>query len=412
MRALGLALVVSVSVFLFGCNNADAGGADGGTVFVAGELTSDSTWAASSADCDVTVTADVTVKGNLTIAAGVKVCFQADTGLIVDKAGSLHATGTAAARITMTGTSATRGYWKGVAFWSNNMLNTLQYVDVSYAGSNTPFCCSTSLGDEQIKAAVLVGDNSTAALVSIQNSSISNSGAIGLIAFESSRLTGFATNTFANNVGVPVAVSLIAVNDLDSASVYSGGAMANGTNSVRVVQYGSPLTTAVTVKKLDVPYSMSLAAADKVFEIASVLTISAGVRMEFEANSGVLIAAAGRLASNGTSTQRVTLTGRSMTPGFWKGVAILSVANTLTSTDLSYGGGDESFCCGFFEATTGNPATKAALVIGDSSVSAGATVSDVKITQSKNRGVSVLGGTLTQSGTNDLATGNGLPNLL
>ena len=118
---------------------------------------------------------------------------------------------------------------------------------------------------------------------------------------------------------MPVSVSLVEVNDLDAASVYSGGAMANGTNAVRVVQFDAPVSTAVTVKKLDVPYAMGLAVADKVFEVAAVLTISEGVRMEFEANTGLLITATGRLSTNGTASQRVTMTGRSMTPRLLEG---------------------------------------------------------------------------------------------
>ncbi len=390
-----------------GGSNPDGGTVNGGNVdlTVSEDITADTTWAATPADCDILVTKEIKVMANLTIAAGARVCFQADTGLMIAKTGSLHAVGTMAARITLTGTSATPGYWKGVALLSNNSANALHFVDVSYAGSNTTFCCGFVTNGEDVKAAVVVGDEGTGALVSIQNSTLRDSGAMGVFAFGGSRLTGFATNLFSNNAGAPLALSLAAVEDLDVASVYSGGAAVNGKNVVRVLHF-TDVTSAVTMKKLDVPYGMSEGAANQVFNIGAALTINEGARLEFEANSGLLIAATGQLTVAGTSGDHVVLTGRSPTAGFWKGVATLSGINTMSYTDITFGGNDSPFCCGFLSPFT------AALVIGDSSTTANVTISDVTVTQSKNRGVGVLKGVLTQTGTNDLVTGNGQVNML
>lgn len=404
-RSLLLGALVSAS--LFGCGPGGPGEMTVDALTVSSDITSPTTWAATAADCDVVVTKEIAVKAKLTIAPGVKVCFEAKTGLLVRETGSLSAVGTDTARITLTGTSASPGFWKGVAFLSNDVANSLQYVDLSYAGHPEGFCCGFFNGSENSLAALVVGDYQTSALVALSHSRVMQSGAGGVYANENARLTGFADNEFSGNAGAPVALPLVAVNDLDAASVYSGGATPNGTNVVRVLAFRKT-TTPVTLKRLDVPYAMSEGTPNKVFEVAAPMTIEAGTRAEFEANSGLLIAANGSLNVNGTAAARVTLTGRSPTPGYWKGVAVLSLSNALSNTDLSFAGNDDSFCCGFFN---GQGDAKAGLVVGDTSTTGGVVVTDVAVTQSKNRGVFVVKGSLTEMGTNDLVTGNALPNI-
>jgi hypothetical protein len=166
------------------------------------------------------------------------------------------------------------------------------------------------------------------------------------------------------------------------------------------------------MRTLDVPYAMSEGQADKVFEIESVLTIEAGARLEFEANTGLLIRATGTLTTLGTTSSHVTLTGRSSTKGFWKGLAMTSLTNAMTLTDVTFAGNDDPFCCGFYEPTSGAPSARAGLVIGDNAVSGGLVATDVTVTSSAHRGVSRIKGSFTQAGTNDLTTGNVDANLL
>ncbi len=168
--------------------------------------------------------------------------------------------------------------------------------------------------------------------------------------------------------------------------------------------------TPVTMRALDVPYGLSESKADQVFKVGSTLQVEAGAELRFEANCGLEVAPTGALTILGTSTRRVLLTGRSATPGFWKGVAVVSMGNALINTDLRFGGGAE-FCCGYFEPVAGSPSTRAALVVGDSSTQGGITLTDVTVTQSAHRGLARLNGAVTLAGTNDLLTGNGQPNL-
>lgn len=402
-----------ISAFICGAVLLACGGGGGGTgepLDVSGDVSAETTWSPSAADCDVQVTGVVAVKSKLTISPGTKVCFKANAGLLVDETGSLHAVGTASERITFTGTSETKGYWKGLAFLSNDNANALQFVDLSYAGNTDPFCCGFFVSNENMVAAVVVGDYNTGGLVSIQDSTISKSGGLGVFAAESSRLTGFARNTFSDNTGAPVAVSLAAVNDLDTATSYSGGSAPNGKNFVRVLRYADT-TIPVTMHKLDVPYGMSEGFAGGVFRATATLTIEAGAKLEFEANSGIVVASTGQLQVQGTPSDRVVFTGRSATPGYWKGLAVLGATNSISHADITYAGNDDSFCCGFYEPG-GSASARAGIVAGDYQTSAGLTINTVNVTQSKHRGVVVSKGALTQEGTNDLSTGNAEANLL
>lgn len=396
----------------------DGGSGDGGLgpIVFDDNVEADTTWGptAPAGDCDVVVKSKpVRVEATLTVLPGTKVCFEANTGLLVEETGALNAVGTASERITFTGKSETQGYWMGIAIRSNNNANVLDGVDVRFAGSSTPFCCGFSEGTETARAALLVGDGSTGALLTLARSRVSDSGGMGLFVFKDSRLPGFVENVFAANAGAPLAVPLVVVNDLDAASVYSGGTSPNGKRIVRVIPY-APTTADVVMKKLDVPYGMSEGFADEDFDVRAALTIQAGVRLEFEAQGGLLVREAGRLVTAGTLAERIILTGRSATPGFWKGVALLGLANALTQTSITHGGSDTTFCCGFFEPNSGGgtgSSTKAALVVGDSGSAASVTLTDVAVTHSKNRGVSKLNGTVVQAGANNLTESNGAVNL-
>jgi hypothetical protein len=388
-----------------------AGAADGGLV-VRDDVMSETTWAAGPGDCDVIVDDVIRIRARLVIGAGTKVCFRANAGLLVESTGSLSAVGTVENPILLTGTSTTPGYWRGVAFLSNDVANALHFTEMTYAGSAQEFCCGFFFGAEQLRGAVVVGDVSKTARVSIQNTTIANSGAMGVTVHRGSRLTGFSSNTFRANASFPVSIPISTASDLDSLTVYSGGAMPNMKNEVRVLDFDTKTDAPVTLRKLDVPYAMNAGIENSVFDIGAPLTIQAGARLEFEANSGFRVLSTGSLKTEGTATARVTLTAKSATPGYWKGVALMSLTNSISSTDITFAGSDEPFCCGFYEPGPGGRSTKAGLVVGDFSVSGAVVFSDSTVTQSKARGVSVIKGSFTPMGAVDVTTGNGSPNLM
>lgn len=387
------------------------GGEGGGDpITVNQSISTDTTWSPSSADCDVVVTQPITVKAALTVKPGTKVCFASKAGLVVETTGSLNATGTASERITFTGQSATKGFWRGIGFVSVNADNRLIHTDITYAGAAEGLCCGFFVGSESAVAAVMVGNSSGSAQVTLQDSSITHSGGHGLFSFTNGRLEGFARNTFAQNELTPVTLFFPQVERLDTASVYSGGSAPNGRQWVRVLDQEGNISANVTFRKLDVPYGMGQGTTEAVFNVSSQVTVEAGTRLEFEANAGLIVNQGATLRATGTATSRITFTGRSPTKGFWKGLGFLSTGNELTYVDVSYGGNDSALCCGFFEPSTGAN-TRANLVVGTSTVTGGLALTNVTSTQSNGRGISVLRGTVTQSGTNDLVSGNTTANL-
>ncbi len=389
-----------------GSGGGSAGGGTGGgmaasgTVTLSGQIIAPTTWSdIPSVDCDYLVKANTTValRADVTVQPGVKICFEAKSGMEVDSNGSFNAAGTAEKSIILTGTSPTKGFWDGLLIESNNVKNVLTYVQVEYGGG------------EQLanrRANVVVGSETGGASISISNSTFSQSQGDGLGISADGRLETFAKNTFHSNTRGPMAITMSQLSALDVASVYSGAAMPNGLNKIRV-KFGDKLSQPVTMRKLDAAYAMSADETAKVQDVGTTVTVEAGARLEFEANTGLKFETNGNLVVNGTDAAPVVFTGRSMTKGFWRGLAFLSTESVLNSTEVSYAGSDEAFCCGFFEPRSGGPSAKAALAIGDYQTVAKVTINNVKLVNSLHRGYTLMNGSsLVQMGTNDVSTGN------
>ncbi|MCA1757260.1 MAG: hypothetical protein LC649_07375 [Bacteroidales bacterium] len=76
------------------------------------------------------------IHGDLTVEAGSRFVMGADAKLNVESTGSMHLGGTPTQRISFTGDVQSPGYFESVTFEdSNNPLNALHYVDISYGGS-------------------------------------------------------------------------------------------------------------------------------------------------------------------------------------------------------------------------------------------------------------------------------------
>jgi hypothetical protein len=304
------------------------------------------------------VSKELDVTAALTVQPGAVLQFAANAGLQVLETGSLNATGTAVARITFTGATATTGFWRGLAFRSNDPANTLVYANILHAGSEA-FCCDYFEGSGQKGAVMLGGANLDSPVqVTISNTMITRSGGYGVYLFKSGTLPGFSSNTFKGNTQAPVSLPISRIGALDSISVYSGAAEPNTEQFVRVLEADNATNVTQTVRKLDVPYRVSAGASGKTLEYQGGLTINAGVTLEFEADSGLLIPDTGSLTVNGTVTEPVTFRGRLATRGYWKGINILSVGNTITHAAIR-DAGSSTFCCA--QASD----AKAGLSIGD-----------------------------------------------
>ncbi|NNC17091.1 hypothetical protein HJC22_15330 [Corallococcus exiguus] len=368
-------------------------------------LPSTTTWAPGAERCSYEVQGVVEVRGALTLAPGTVVRFGPDAGLLVTATGSLHAVGTEAALITFTGTTPTPGFWRGLAFKSNTPENALEHVVISYAGSEQSFCCDFFYGPGgrlEARASVLVGSNQGASSqVRISHTTVEKSGTQGLFVFNKARLPGFSRNLFRGNLGAPVVVSLSTAGALDGASIYSGNSptqpAANGDNVVHLVAAPEADTaTAQTLRRLDVPYGVSTGLPDTTVEYAGALTLEPGVRLQFEAESGLRIKETGSLVARGTAEAPIVFTGRTETPGFWKGISILSLNpdNVLAHARVSHGGSDP-FCCDYF-TRTGD--IRASISVGSGTGRGQLQLTDSLVSQGAGWGVFVFkNGTFTQS---------------
>ncbi|MEN9799881.1 MAG: hypothetical protein RL653_3578 [Pseudomonadota bacterium] len=382
----------------------DEGEGPGGLVPGSENVTVATTWAATPAPCDAVVKGTLRVKAALTVAPGATVCFEPGAGMLVEETGSLNADGTAEAPISFVGTVPTAGSWKGISITSVNAANVFRHAVFAHAGNPDSLCCGFFLGGEDLQAALLLGDNGTGAQVTVEDTVFRDIAAHGLFMFPKARFASFARNTFQGVAKAPVTLSLDSASALDAATQYAGPG--NGQPVIRVL--ATTVQSAVTLKGLPVPYAMSLGAADKTFLVGAALVVEAGARLEFEANCGMIVEETGSLVATGTPDRRVVFTGRSEVQGSWKGLALTGLDNALSNVDIRFGGNADPLCCGFFE---GGSNAVGNLLVGATSTAARVTLTDVTSTQSGGRGVAVMGGsTVTLAGSNDLSTGNALPN--
>ncbi|MCS3939115.1 hypothetical protein GGP84_001741 [Salinibacter ruber] len=129
---------------------------------------------------------------SMTIEPGVEMTFESDVGFRVSDNSSLTADGTSGTPITMTATAgnAQQGWWRGIAFYSDNANNLLNHVEVRHAGRSI-----MSPIPEAANVAISVG-----ASLDITNSTVTDSGNHGIYCDPPSSAT-LSGNTYQNNAG-------------------------------------------------------------------------------------------------------------------------------------------------------------------------------------------------------------------
>jgi len=129
---------------------------------------------------------------SMTIEPGVEMTFESDVGFRVSDNSSLTADGTSENPITMTASAgnAQQGWWRGIAFYSDNANNLLNHVEVRHAGRSI-----MSPIPEAANVAISVGSS-----LNVTNSTITDSGNHGIYCDppSSAILSG---NTYQNNAG-------------------------------------------------------------------------------------------------------------------------------------------------------------------------------------------------------------------
>ena len=297
-------------------------------------LEDNATWPALANDIPYQVEANILVRADLELSAGVILEFGSDRFMRVDDDGSLLAEGTMTDRILFTGKTKVPGFWRGLYFEdSNNVINELTYVTFEYGGSS-------DLTNELQKANFAIGYFLNPSKVKITNVISRESDGYGFaVDFRSNgELTEFSNNQFSNNAEAGMRINPFQLQYLDEATLYTDN---NGTGYIEVYHSSSsaPIDDNVTWVA---PADGSIYLMDCEVHVNGDLTINAGANFEFEANRGFRIN--GSLSAVGTNTERIVFTGKTKSAGAWKGMRFVesnSVNNRLHFVDISYGGSDD-----------------------------------------------------------------------
>lgn len=270
------------------------------------------------------VTGNTHVSGAMSIAPGATFEFGSDAGFYVDTDGSLAAVGEAGAPIVFQGVQSQAGYWRGIGFRSNDLLNELTHVEVAHGGSNSHFSISVTAN-----ASVEAGGR-----LKVTHSTFRDGSHYGLATESSADLPSFSSNTFMNNADGQVLIPLRLTGQMDGASSFSSGP------SAFVDVYGSSVSADVSIAALDVPYQIDGNSA-----VSGAMSIEPGAVLEFRSDAGMYADTDGSISAVGTETDTIFITGTQELAGYWRGLGFRSndLANELTYVSIGYGGSNSQW---------------------------------------------------------------------
>ena len=299
------------------------------------DINSDVVWTDRGDGVDYILNCVVSVNAKLTIDPGVTIQVKSGGGIIVETTGSFLAQGSSVENIIFKGEQDVAGVWKGIYIKSNNVLNEINYCQISNGGSSS--------FDGNLTKVASIRVALTAQLI-LQNSTISKSGKDGLLVdgFDTDELnpiTLFANNSFVENLNYPISALGAIATELDGdSSTYVG----NSKN--KILLRGGRLFGTHNWKKMNVPYLIESVVSVGYYTNDGNLTLDPGVTVQFAADAGLCTgdySTGSWMRIEGSSpTNIITLTGETASPGSWKGIAFqsLSVNNRISQTIVSYGG--------------------------------------------------------------------------
>ncbi len=209
------------------------------------------------------------VFGSLTIDPGVVIAFEQDAALYIESsAGKITMDGTANKPIVLTGTQQTKGYWLGVLQLSTNPANSMKYVTIEYAGSNSMqwgwlggFC------------------SGNAAVMDIDHCIFSNNNGAGISIVSADAASNFSiTNSVMTGNDYPLYAGEMvnAISFCSSTNSYTGNV-----NDYVDLKYTGVVSEDLTWEALDVPYRIQTPIYER-FDIAnSQLVIEPGTEIVF-----------------------------------------------------------------------------------------------------------------------------------
>jgi hypothetical protein len=289
------------------------------------ENTSETEWKNFSDNTSFRVLGNLAVNAGLLISEGTTLKFASDVGMEISGEGYLIARGTGSSKVTFTGVTEVPGFWKGISFFTGNVLNELDHVVVSYGGSSR-----VGFGIPNVNVGVEFGDR-----LSITNSEIFGSSEWGVYCEDGSILTGFSNNILRDNGSFPISLTMDNAVVIDEASTFNTG---NGDNSVNIIgdvfDNGSTESTLVALSN-NTPYYLT-----GNLNIQSGLVINDGVIIEVGTDNSIQVNNEGYLIADGSDTRGISFTGKTKAAGAWKGIAFYtpSTQNLMNYVTISHGG--------------------------------------------------------------------------
>jgi hypothetical protein len=294
-----------------------------------GQITHDTTWTTGGSPYSVCASSGVSVMpgATLTIQPGVTVQFEAGPantpGNKIYVAGALVATGTSTQTVTFTGVNATQGSWGGIS--ADGAVITPAQVTLDYA----------TLNYGGISGSYGAGIYADRADVSINHSLIENGAGNGLYTTQNTHFDVQNTSFVGNGQNA------IQLNQPKVDLALSGlSASGNGTDAVRLAgPAGTPINGQREWSNPGIPYLVD----SQIFNQAGdVLTIERGSSLVFTGQGFLSIG--GQFKAVGTSTNPITLTAQTKSPGAWRGIQA-SGGNQpalidLNNVTIEYGGSD------------------------------------------------------------------------
>jgi len=282
-----------------------------------------------NAPIDYIVSCVSQVRANLIVEPGVVIAFTPDSGLILrEDVSSIKAVGTANKPIVFTGTQPTRGSWRGIFVESENSLNIMEFVTVSYGGGQA----FNSNGD---RGNVIVYADGA---LTLKNCTVNNSLTSGLNAvYGNTRLT-LQNNVFSGNAN-PLLINTVYATQTSATDNYSG----NDLDRVLLYNYSAQFENSSVWKKINVPYRVLNTGTSGV-NASGELTIEPGVTIEMSPGTEINIRDTGGLKMVGNAANPITIKGVSNTPGSWVGIKIdgTNPMNEIAFATISNAGEDPS----------------------------------------------------------------------
>lgn len=333
--------------------------ADANPVEISSNISEDTVWPNVFENPDLPdyiVTSDITVSEQLEVMPGVKVIFEPNMRMSVSgNNGALISVGKADSLVVFTAEDSLNG-WEGIMIFNNNVLNKLDYTEVSYGGNRdaTSGVQPANVGVEGFGSGKLT----------ITNSKINNSFGDGVYVEGGASLEGFSDNEINDNADYPLSLDAANVSIIDATTTYAG----NGDNMVRILDSTLDMDDEQTWTALpdDVSYYLP---AD--LNISSGLVISAGASFMAASESYININNDGYLEAIGTEADSIVFDAEDAANG-WRGLFYFSSnnRNTLAYVRVSNAGNASNQRSGVLPSAIGLEGfSQAVLSINNSTIS-------------------------------------------